>query len=206
MKDLDRALADITAIRSQLARGTQFRGYGPVTIAMTGLLALLAAAAQALFLPDPAAAPLAYLLLWAGMAALAVLLTGAEMLARTRRIHGGFGDEMLYTAVEQYIPAGVAGTLLTVVIYRFAPDALSMLPGLWQIVFSLGVFASVRSLPRGMFAVGVWYLAAGLATLALASSAPFSPLAMAVPFGIGQLVMAFVIWRATGEDNGEDED
>ena len=51
MKDLDRALSDITAIRSQLARGTEFRGYGPVTVATTGLLALLAAALQALFLP-----------------------------------------------------------------------------------------------------------------------------------------------------------
>jgi hypothetical protein len=91
-----------------------------------------------------------------------------------------------------------------VVIYRFAPEALWMLPGLWQIVFSLGVFASVRSLPRGMFAVGVWYLAAGLATLALSSGAPFSAVAMALPFGVGQLMMAFVIWRATGEHDGEE--
>ena len=204
MKDLDRALSDITAIRSQLARGTEFRGYGPVTVAATGLMALLAAALQASLVPDPAAGRLAYLALWIGMAALAVLLTGAEMVARTRRIHGGFADDMLYAAVEQFIPAGVAGTLLTVVLYRFAPEALWMLPGLWQIVFSLGMFASCRSLPRGMFAVAVWYLAAGLAVLALSASAPFSPLAMAVPFGVGQFLMAFVLWRATGEHDGQD--
>ena len=57
MKDLERALSDITAIRSQLARGTEFRGYGPVTVATTGLMALLAAAMQALLLPAPAASP-----------------------------------------------------------------------------------------------------------------------------------------------------
>ena len=51
MKDLDKALADITAIRSQLARGTQFRGYGPVTVGATGSLALLAGALQALYVP-----------------------------------------------------------------------------------------------------------------------------------------------------------
>jgi hypothetical protein len=204
MKDLDRALADITAIRSQLARGTQFRGYGPVTVAATGLLALLAATLQALYLPDPAATPMGYLALWSGMAALAVALTAAEMVARSRREHGGLADEMLYAAVEQYIPAGVAGTLLTVVLYRYAADSLPLLPGLWQIVFSLAVFASCRSLPRGMFAVGVWYLAAGLAALALASAAPFSPLAMAVPFGVGQFLMAFVLYRATGGDDGEE--
>ena len=90
------------------------------------------------------------------------------------------------------------------VIYRYAPDALQLLPGLWQIVFSLGVFASCRSLPRGMFAVGVWYLAVGLATLALAASAPFAALAMAIPFGAGQFLMAFVLYRATGGDHGEE--
>jgi len=73
MKDLDKALADITAIRSQLARGTEFRGYGPVTVAATGLLALLAAALQATLLPDAAASTFSYLMLWTGMAALAVL-------------------------------------------------------------------------------------------------------------------------------------
>src|SRR5882724_4229499 len=142
MKDLERALADITAIRSQMARGTQFRGYGPVTVAATGLLSLLSAALQALYLPAPAQSPLGYLALWAGMAAVAVVLTAAEMVARTRRVHGGLADEMLYQAVEQYIPAGVAGTLITVVLYRYAGEALWMLPGLWQIIFSLGVFAS----------------------------------------------------------------
>jgi len=204
MKDLERALADITAIRSQLARGTEFRGYGPVTVAATGLLAMLAAALQAILLPDPAASTFAYLSLWTGMAAVAAILTGGEMMARTRRIHGGFADEMLYAAVEQFIPAGVAGLLLTVVLYRYAPQSLWMLPGLWQVIFSLGVFASRSSLPRGMFAVGVWYLAAGLASLAYSSGAPFSPLAMALPFGIGQLLMAFVIYRATGEHDDQE--
>jgi len=204
MKDLERALADITAIRSQMARGTQFRGYGPVTVAATGLLALLAATLQALYLPDPAASQIAYLVLWGGLAALAVTLTAAEMIARTRRVHGGLADEMLYAAAEQYIPAGVAGTLITVVLYRYAPGQLWMLPGLWQIIFSLGVFASCRSLPRGMFAVGVWYLAAGLASLALANAAPLSPLAMAIPFSVGQFLMAFVLYRATGDHDDQD--
>jgi hypothetical protein len=55
-----------------------------------------------------------------------------------------------------------------------------------------------------MFAVGVWYLAAGLATLALADAAPFSPLAMAIPFGAGQFLMALMLYRATGGDDGEE--
>src|SRR5207302_11375672 len=98
------------------------------------------------------------------------------MVARTRRIHTGLADEMLRAATEQFIPAGVAGALLTFVLFRFAPQNLWMLAGLWQIVFSLGFLASCRLLPPPMFAVGVWYLAAGLVSLALASETQmFSP-------------------------------
>jgi fumarate reductase subunit D len=205
MKDLDKALADITAIRSQMARGTEFRGYGPITVAATGLLAMLAAGIQALWLPDPASNVVAYLALWVATAAVSVALIGVEMVARTRRIHSGLADEMIHAATEQFIPAGVAGMLITVVLYRFAPESLWMLPGLWQIVFSLGLFASCRSLPRPMFAASVWYLGAGLATLAFANGEQaFSPYAMAVPYGVGQLYIAAVLYRAVGDKDAEE--
>jgi hypothetical protein len=204
MRDLDKALADITAIRSQMARGAEFRGYGPMTVAATGVLAVAAAGAQALWLPDPAADVLAYLALWVATAVICAILIGIEMVARTRRIHSGLADEMIHAATEQFIPAGVAGVLLTVVLYRFAPQSLWMLPGLWQIVFSLGIFASCRSLPRAMFGAGVWYLAAGLASLAFANDArAFSPYAMAVPYGLGQLYIAIVLYRSVGAQDAE---
>ena len=158
MEELDRALADITAIRSQLARGTEFRGYGPMTVAATGLVAMVAAGVQALWLPDPATALAGYVAVWVAAAAISIVIIGIEMVTRSRRIHSGLADEMIHAATEQFVPAGVAGALLTFVLYRFAPQSLWMLPGLWQIVFSLGIFASCRSLPRPIFAAGVWYL------------------------------------------------
>jgi hypothetical protein len=187
-----------------MARGAEFRGYGSATVAATAALAIVAAVVQALWLPDPASDALAYLALWVATAAVSVLLIGIEMVARTRRIHSGLADEMIHAATEQFIPAGVAGMLLTFVLYRFAPQNLSMLPGLWQIVFSLGLFASCRSLPRPMFAAAVWYLAAGLCSLAFANGAQaFSPYAMAVPYGIGQVFIAIVLYRANGETHAE---
>src|ERR1700736_5799095 len=204
MIDLDKALADITAIRSQMARGTEFQGYGPLTVAATGLLALAAGGVQAVFLPAPASAPFAYLGLWIATAAISVVLAGSEMVARSRRIHSGLADAMIHAATEQFIPAGVAGTLLTFVLFRFAPQCLWMLPGPLPIVFSLGIFASCRSLPRPMFAAGVWYLAAGLASLAFANGAhAYSPWAIAAPFGIGQLFIAAVLYWCVGEGDVE---
>jgi hypothetical protein len=206
MEELDRALADITAIRSQLARGAEFRGYGPMTVAATGFVAVTAAGIQALWLPDPASDLLGYVAIWVATAAISVLLIGIEMVARSRRIHSGLADEMIHAATEQFIPAGVAGALLTFVLFRFAPPSLWMLPGLWQIVFSLGIFASCRCLPRPMFGAGVWYLATGLASLAWASGAhAYSPWAMAVPYGVGQLFIAAVLYRSVGEGVGESD-
>ena len=129
-------------------------------------------------------------------------MIGVEMVARARRMHSGLADEMLYTAVEQFTPAAVAGTLLTVVLMRSAPQSAWMLPGLWQIVFALGVFASCRTLPRPIFAAGAWYLAAGLANLAFANG--LSPWAMAVPYGVGQLYIAAVLYRSVGAHDGEE--
>ena len=204
MQDLDKALADITAIRNQMARGTEFRGYGPITVAVTGLLAFLAAGLQALWLPDPLSDVLSYLALWVATAAISVALIGIEMVTRSRRIHSDLADEMIYAATEQFIPAGVAGALLTIVLYRFAPQCLWMLPGLWQLVFSLGFFSSCRSLPRPMFVVGAWYLATGLTSLAFAGEdQALSPWAMAAPFGIGQLLMAGILYRSTGAGDAE---
>jgi hypothetical protein len=201
MRDLDKALDDIITIRIQIARSSEFRGFGPATVAATGVLAMLAAAAQALWIKDPAVDVASYLALWVTTALICAILIGIEMVARSRRIHTGLADEMIHAATAQFVPAAVAGALLTVVLFRFAPQSLWMLPGLWQIVFSLGFLASCHSLPRPMYTVGIWYLATGLCSLAMAEAQAFSPWVMAAPFGIGQLLMAAILyWRISTSD------
>ena len=200
VRDFDRALADISEIRSQIARGAAFRGYGAATLAATGVFAAMAGVAQARLVPDPLSMPLAYVALWAGTAALSVAVIGAETLARSRREHSGMAQEMILSAAEQFLPAGIAGVLLTAVLLRFAPETFWMLPGLWQVVFALGVFASCRFLPRPMLLAGGWYLATALACLVLARGAhALSPWAMGAPFAVGQLTVAAILqldgWR-----------
>ena len=201
MKDLEKALADISEIRSQMARETEFRGYGPLTLAATGGLALLAALGQALWLPRPADHVAFYIGLWGAVAAVSVALIGLDMVLRSRRVHSGLAQEMIWSAVEQFLPAGVAGGLLTLVLLEYSPNDLWMLPGLWQIVFSLGVFACCRFLPRAIFAVGVWYLIAGLTCLVFAQGeSALSPWAMGLPYGVGQLLVATILQRYTVEE------
>jgi hypothetical protein len=51
-----------------------------------------------------------------------------------------------------------------------------------------------------MFAVGLWYLAAGLFCLAAGSATQaLSPWSMGIPFGVGQLLVAAVLQFGYGE-------
>ena len=194
MTDLQQALAEINAIRTQVARDTQFRGYGPRSIAASGVLAIIVAAVQAAWAGTAEHAVLPFLVVWVTTAAISVALTAWETIARSRRMHSGFAGKMLHAAVEQFLPSIVVGMLLTAVLVTVAPQQAWMLPGLWQLAFSLGIFASCRFLPRPMFAVGLWYLTAGLVCLVIESTgAALSPWAMGIPFGLGQLLVAAVL-------------
>jgi hypothetical protein len=204
MADLYKALAQIHAIRGQVARGTEFRGYGPETVAATGLLAGVAAWLQAVYLRHPTAGVTGYLALWVTTAALAVLVTGFQTITRTRRVHSGLARQMIFSAAESFLPAILAGVLVTLVLLRSAPQDLWMLPGLWQIFYGLGIFASCRFMPRQMLAVGVWFLATGSLCLTTGmGQRALSPWEMGFPFGIGQLLIAAVLkfgFREVDED------
>lgn len=193
MNELNRALSDISSIRKQLARSTEFRGYGPATLAATGVFAFLAAGVQALWIPLPAPQISEYVSLWCSTALLSALLAGVQMYTRSRRIHSGLSDEMIHMAVEQFLPAVGAGLLLTVVFLRGIPGQAWMLPGLWQVIFSLGIFASCRFLPRLILLTGVWYLLTGLICIGRGENGALSPWAMAIPFGVGQMLVAVIL-------------
>jgi hypothetical protein len=203
MSDLDKALGDISSIRRQMAHSTQFRGYGPATLAATGIFAILAASLQSTCLQDPANHIPAYLSIWISTAVLSAALTGVQMYTRTRRIHSGLSDEMIRMAVEQFLPAVGAGLLITITLVRFVPAVFWMLPGLWQVIFSLGIFSSCRFLPRPMAAAGAWYLLTGLVCIALGDNRALAPWTMGLAYGAGQLLVAGILFVATPEGTDE---
>lgn len=200
MSDLDKALADIVEIKSRLAQSSEFLGLGPAALASSGVLAFAVAALQSV-LPG-AADPMAYFAGWVLTAIVAVALIGAEMLRRAQRHHAGLADQMIREAVLNFVPAGVAGAALLAFFARFAPEQLWLVPGLWLILVSLGVFAAARSLPRAIALAGAWYLLSGFTVLLFAAGDhSLSPWHMGLPFAIGQLLVAGVVHRASEAAN-----
>jgi hypothetical protein len=203
--ELREALTQITEIRLQLARTEVFRGYRAMPVAFSGVVALLAGLIQAAAIADPMAGVGEYLSLWVGAAVVSGAAAGLEMMIRARNATSPMTREMTWLALEQFCPSLVAGALLTIVLVRAAPESAWMLPGLWQIVYSLGIFASCRLLPRATFWVAAFYLVTGLTVLALArGDAALSPWAMALPFGAGQLLAAAVLYSTLERDHAAD--
>ena len=130
MTDLDQALVDIRNIRRQVARTTEFRGYGPFTLSATSAIALLAGAAQSHWIPEPATHPEQYVALWLTTGVLCAALIATQMLTRARRLHSGMADEMVRMAVTQFLPAGIAGAILPLVLLHITHSVFWMLPGL----------------------------------------------------------------------------
>jgi hypothetical protein len=203
VRDIDRALAEIGEIRSQIASNTAFRGYGPLAISLTGLFALITATVQSLL--PVAGTPLLYLAEWMGTAAVCGAVVRIEMQGRSQRLHSGLADTMIHQAIEQFLPATAASAFMPLLLLQFAPESSWMMPGLWQIFVSLGIYASLHNLPRAMFYAGAFYLVSGFACLLYASQTHvLSPWLMGLPFLIGQTLMATILYFAAGESDGED--
>lgn len=201
--ELRDALQQISDIRQQMARGEVFRGYRSLTVGASGVLGLLAAAVQARWVADPETDLARYLALWVGVAALSAVIAGVELVMRAHKSGSGLARDMTRLAVEQFLPCLVVGALLTICIYRTAPFVAWMLPGLWSLVFGLGVFASSRLLPSLVAWVGLYYVVCGCICLYAGPGDQFlASWKMALCFGGGQLFCAAILYWTLERKHG----
>jgi hypothetical protein len=201
--ELREALDSIATIRRRMAETEVFRGYRALPVAVSAVLAVSAGFLQPVVVPRPDRDLPGYVALWSAVAFLSVAAAGLAMFLRDRVAGTSLTRPVTWLAVGQFVPCLVAAAAVTAVVVRVAPEVGWALPGLWQVFFSQGVFASCRLLPRAAFAVGAFYLVAGIVTLVLARGPDaLSPWAMAVPFGVGQLAAAAVLYWTLERTDG----
>lgn len=201
--ELREALDSIATIRRRMAETEVFRGYRALPVAVSAVFALVAGFVQPVLLPRPEQDVPGYVALWSVVALLSMGAAGLAMFLRDRMAGVSVTRPVTWLAISQFVPCLVAATAVTAVIVGVAPEAAWMLPGLWQVFFSQGVFASCRLLPRPAFAVAGFYLAAGVFTLLVArGEQALAPWAMAGPFGLGQLLAAAVLYWTLERTHG----
>ena len=193
--ELHEAMRQISAIKHQMARTEQFRGYRAAPAAFSGLLAFAAGASQSILLPNPGQNLPLYFTLWISVALISFICSMTDIWLRYHRTSGPLRQETTQLALGQFLPALIVGGLLTLAILRAAPDVAWLLPGLWALFFGLGLLSSARLLPRPIFAVAIYFLVAGLITISQGSpDFSFSHWTMPLIFAVGQLASAVVLF------------
>ena len=157
---------------------------------LSGLLAGAAAVVQHAWI-DPTDLR-AYVWLWIGCALGSALLAGIALVVHNIQSDSPLTRARSRLAIAKLGAPLAVGALVTAIVVSTAPDAGWMLPGLWQLFFALGLFASAGLLPRAILGVACFYLATGAFILTLGPRAP-APSSMGVPFAVGQLAAAMIL-------------
>ncbi|MBL9078467.1 MAG: hypothetical protein JNL08_13240 [Planctomycetes bacterium] len=161
-------------------------------VALSGVLAVAAASVQAVWLGDPLFDTRRWLLLWCGAAVVSGLAASVVVLRRVQR-DSPLGIAHARLAAVQFTPCLLVGAIVTWFVVARLPYQLWLLPGLWQLLFGLGNLAAHRLLPAPAAVVGVLYLATGTTCLWFGERA-LDPWAMGLPFAVGQLALAAILW------------
>jgi hypothetical protein len=198
---VDEALGQIAEIHDHLARGEEYRGFHPVAVAASGLIGLVAAAAQSsvLFfvsnwLSGPTYAEFAAY--WLVVAAFAGAVGVAPAVSNYFYHEDEFARRRTRRIAGQFLPCVVAGLCITVVAIRLEWHVVTILPGIWMLLFSLGIFATRPYLPRAIGWIGLFYLLAGVGLLAQPTTdVQTAGWAVGSVFAIGQFATTAVLTR-----------
>ena len=186
------ALERLDEIHDHLTKAEVYPGFRVPGVALAGVVGLVAAAAQPLVAPPDPAGFVGY---WAAVAAACGLLGGGAAVHSYAVREDEFARRRTRRVVAQFFPCLAAGGLLTLAFVRGGPELVRFLPGVWAVVFALGMVSARPYLPRGVGWVGLFYLAAGgLLLLRAADSAELSGWSVGGVFGVGHLATALVLY------------
>lgn len=186
-----RALERIAEIHARMARTETYRGWRPVPVAASGIIGLAAAALQP---SEHASDPLSFAIYWCAVATVSLAIGCSEIAWHYLRQPDGYERRHTREVFEQFLPALVAGAIVTITFVRLSRALVPLLPGLWAVFFGVGVFAARPYLPRGCTLVALYYWTAGLVLLWIVPPGDLlSPWSVGVTFGPGQLLSALAI-------------
>ncbi len=193
MQDIHRALDQISQIHDQLAVTREFGGMRSLPALLSGVFGVVSAALQPLLLDE--ATPSAFLVYWVLVALLCLFVGGSAFCYGYLRAPSEIERAQLRAVTAQFAPALLAGALVALVAYELESLPVSAIPGLWALIFGLGVFATRTLLPHAIGWVALYYLVAG-ALLLVFVRAPFpSGWTVGGVFGLGQLGGGLVLLR-----------
>ena len=188
------ALERLDLIHDQLAKAEIYRGFRVKAVFAVGIVALAAAAFQ------PFVTVISFVPYWVAVAGVCAVLGMAAATHSYLHREDEFCRRRTRRVMAQFLPCLVAGGAVTAGFARL-PDLVVLLPGMWAILFGLGVIAARPHLPAPIAWVGLGYILGGSVLIlhATIGTEP-NPWTVGGIFGVGHLMTAVILWRGTLSD------
>lgn len=201
---LDKALEQISEIHEHLAKANVYRGYRAFPAALSGVLALVAALVQPLLVPSD---PVSFVVYWTVVAIVAFLISVVGVMRNYIRDSDEHNRRRTFLVFGQLVPSLCVGVVVTIAfLVPRDKSALAFLPGIWALLYGLGLASSRPFLPRMIGWGALFYLLCGCYLLRRAAAfgiAGLSPWEVAFPFGVGQILGAAILyWNLERRNHG----
>ncbi len=139
-------------------------------------------------------APDEFVIYWVAVAGLCAIVGFGPALYSYATIETDFARRRTRLVFGQFLPCIFVGAVVTAAFVRMGSSFVPCLPGLWAILFGLGLLSARPHLPSAVRWIGLFYLAAGCVLLAWATNHP-EPSSWTVGgvFGPGHLAIAIAL-------------
>ena len=157
----EKAILQLAEIHRQLVTIDSVRVFRSASVAMTGLLAMGGAVSQWAVGIDPQVHPALFMTLWIAIAAGGAGMTLLEMMGRAMSESSSLTRELNWMLVRQFTPFVLGGALITWALM----DNLALIivvPGVWGLIFGLGILACAHWLPKRCASSRSWRFSSSL--------------------------------------------
>lgn len=185
-----------------------------MTVGMSSLLVLAAAVIEMQWGNAGLVSIEQTLVIWVSVAVLSAAGAAVEMIVRAYRMDEN-AQSMVWQVHRSLLmaigPCLIVGVVLTVALHRLAGSIEAdeawkiqmLLPGIWSMVYALGLCNCLRHLPRWSFVAAGYFLLAGAAAFFVSASGATSiGWQMVLLFGVGQSLLAIALYWSLERVNG----
>lgn len=180
--EISQALNQLAEIQEKLTRAQVYRGYRPLTVALTGFCALLGGWLSMTFPPDQ---------VWPLIAIMCLGVVGTEMAYDYSVNFSQHQKRLAWRVLQQFLP-GLGFAAGWTAIWLYCDHMRSFLPSLWSMCYAYCLLSARPHLPSGVGYVAVFF---GICALALSTplGLVWNNLGMSLTFALGQWLLAAVL-------------
>jgi hypothetical protein len=202
MNDSSDAMNKISEIYSQLSKTGVYRGYKPHVIAFSGIISIIAAILKPYLILTQTS--MNFIIYWVIIAVINLTICTLMILYQYFFKENQFERQKTLIIMIQFIPMIIAGGIATIFLSYNDGTSILLLPGIWAILFGMGIFNVRPYLTNLTIIAAIFYFISSIVLFYLKFyHVNLLSIGMGLTFGIGQLLSAFILYWSIEKNNHE---